>query len=254
MAKHIQSIERAAEVLKLLAKGSRPYSLAEIANNLDLPKPTAIGILRTLQSADFIDQDPETSRYGLGPAVLHVGARYLDGNELRTKALNWSDSLATRSGESVRIATPHHDQALVVHHVFRPDDSHQTLTVGELLPLNATAIGKVLLAYGGTPVEEIVEEFAEYTPQTVADRSALADEGKRIRAQGWAEEIEEYVVGETSIAAPIRDRQGIVIGAIAITGAIERTCENGQSRMDLVSYVRDAARAISRELGCSPHI
>ncbi|MFC4336995.1 IclR family transcriptional regulator [Salininema proteolyticum] len=253
MAKYIQSIERAAEILKLLARGTQPYTLAEISAALDLPKPTVVGILRTLQSVDFVDQDTETSRYGLGPGLLHVGARYLDGNELRQKAINWSDALAARSRESVRIATLHHHHALVVHHVFRPDDTYQTLTVGELLPLHATAIGKILMAYGGVLPEEIAEKATPYTPRTVASTEELTDEVARIRSQGWADEIEEYIVGETSIAAPIRDRQGIVVGAIAITGAVERTCTDGRSRMDLVSYVRDSARAISRELGFIPH-
>ena len=45
---------------------------------------------------------------------------------------------------------------LVVHHVFRPDDTFQTLDVGSLLPLHACALGKVLLAFGPTPVEPVL--------------------------------------------------------------------------------------------------
>ena len=76
-----------------------------------------------------------------------MGSSYLDGNELRARALNWSDSLATRTGEAVRIGTLHEQRVLVVHHVFRPDNSFQTLDVGTLLPAHATALGKVLLAH-----------------------------------------------------------------------------------------------------------
>ena len=104
------------------------------------------GILRTLAAVGFVEQDEETGKYQLGAALLHMGSQYLDGNELRTRALNWSDSLAARSGESVRIGTLHDTQVLVVHHVFRPDDSRQALEVGTLLPAHATAMGKVLLA------------------------------------------------------------------------------------------------------------
>ena len=76
-----------------------------------------------------------------------MGSSYLDGNELRTRALNWSDSLATRTQEAVRIGILHEEQVLIVHHVFRPDNSLQTLDVGALLPAHATALGKVLLAH-----------------------------------------------------------------------------------------------------------
>src|SRR5436305_399693 len=75
-----------------------------------------------------------------------MGSSYLDGNELRTRALNWADALATQSGESVRIGTLHENQVLIVHHVFRPDDSRQALEVGSLVPAHATALGKALLA------------------------------------------------------------------------------------------------------------
>ena len=62
-----------------------------------LPKGTVHGILRTLQLVGFVEQDAESGKYQLGAALLHMGSSYLDGNELRTRALNWADSLAARS-------------------------------------------------------------------------------------------------------------------------------------------------------------
>ena len=85
-----------------------------------------------------------------------MGSSYLDGNELRTRALNWSDSLAARSDESVRIGTLHEGQVLIVHHVFRPDDSRQALEVGALVPAHATAMGKVLLARNQYAADELI--------------------------------------------------------------------------------------------------
>ena len=119
----IQSIERAAAILRLLSGRSRRLGVAELAGELGLPKGTVYGILRTLQAVGFVEQDRESGKYQLGPALLHMGSSYLDGNELRTRALNWADGLATRSGESVRIGTLHENQVLIVHHVFRPDDT-----------------------------------------------------------------------------------------------------------------------------------
>ena len=115
------------------------------------------GILRTLRDVGFVEQDPESGKYQLGAALLHMGSSYLDGNELRTRALNWSDALASRSRESVRIGTLHEGRVLVVHHVFRPDDSRQALEVGALLPAHATAIGKALLAESPYALAEVVE-------------------------------------------------------------------------------------------------
>ena len=144
---NIQSIERAAAILRLLSGRSRRLGVVDLAGELGLPKGTVHGLLRTLQHVGFVEQDPETGKYQLGAALLHMGSSYLDGNELRTRALNWSDSLAARTQEAVRIGTLHEGQVLIVHHVFRPDDSLQTLDVGSLLPAHATALGKILLAH-----------------------------------------------------------------------------------------------------------
>src|SRR5580698_924911 len=127
MPGHIQSIERAAAILRLLSGRSLRLGVGELACELNLPKGTVFGILKTLRDVGFVEQDRDSGKYQLGPALLHMGSSYLDGNELRTRALNWSDSLATRTREAVRIGTLHDLQVLIVHHVFRPDDTLQTL-------------------------------------------------------------------------------------------------------------------------------
>src|SRR3954452_8707970 len=186
MTAPIQSIERAAAILRLLSGRNRRLGVVQLAGELGLPQATVHGILRTLKDVGFVEQDPASGKYQLGAALLHMGSTYLDGNELRTRALNWSDALAARSNESVRIGTLHESQVLIVHHVFRPDDSRQALEVGALLPAHATAIGKALLA----EMEYLIEELAEnglrrYTDATVSDVERLAEELAEVRRRGW---------------------------------------------------------------------
>src|SRR5699024_1356683 len=105
----------------------------------------------------------------LGTALLHLGAGYVDVNELRSRAMNWTDALAARSGETVRIATPAEGGVLVVHHVFRPDDTAQSLEIGAVLPAHATALGKALLAHdNGLVVSVRNAEPASFTRRTLA--------------------------------------------------------------------------------------
>jgi DNA-binding IclR family transcriptional regulator len=249
----IQSIERAAAILRLLSGRSRRLGVGELAGELGLPKGTVHGILRTLQNVGFVEQDAESGKYQLGAALLHMGSSYLDGNELRTRALNWADSLAARANESVRIGTLHSGSALVVHHVFRPDNSRQALEVGALLPGHASALGKVLLAHNPYATEELIAEgLAAFTPRTVTEPAALRSQLDEVRARGWASDLEELVEGEVSLAAPIQDRRGVTVGAIGISGPIERLSENGSPRSDLISYVRETARSVSRDLGAIP--
>ena len=227
--------------------------VVELAGALNLSKGTVHGILRTLREVGFVEQDPESGKYQLGAALLHMGSSYLDGNELRARALNWADALAARSGESVRIGTLHETRVLVVHHVFRPDDSRQALEVGALLPAHATALGKVLLASNRYAAAELAGAgLPRYTTSTLTDWAALDAELGAVQERGWAIDAEELEVGVVSLAAPIQDRRGVTVGAIGISGPVERLVEGGEPRTDLVSFVREAARAVSRDLGAIP--
>jgi DNA-binding IclR family transcriptional regulator len=250
----VQSIERAAAILRLLARGSGRLGVGEIASSLELAKGTAHGILRTLQLVGFVEQDRATGKYQLGAALLHLGTSYLDVNELRSRAINWADALAARSGEAVRIGAPLDGSVLVVHHVFRPDDSLQTLDVGSLLPLHASALGKVLLAYDTELVGVLARgELTAFTRRTIVAPKVLARALGEVRDHGWAVETEESAHGQASLAAPIRGHGGLVVGAIGVSGAVERICDapGQQPNTTLVGYVRDAARAVSRDLGAS---
>jgi DNA-binding IclR family transcriptional regulator len=249
----IQSIERAAAILRLLSGRSRRLGVVELAGQLGLPKGTVHGILRTLQGVGFVEQDAESGKYQLGAALLHIGSSYLDANELRTRALNWADALATQSGESVRIGTLHDKQVLIVHHVFRPEDRRQALDVGSLVPAHASALGKALLAHHRYLLGDLESEpLASYTPATVTVVKDLERSLDEVRARGWACEVGEMFPGVASIAAPIEDRRGVIAGAISISGPIERLCEDGQPRPELVGHVMQTARTVSRELGAIP--
>lgn len=251
MPRTVQSIERAAAVLRLLADGSGHLALGEIARSLDLAKGTTHGILRTLQHVGFVDQDRVSGHYQLGAGLLRLGTDHLDVNELRSRSINWADPLAARSGEAVRIGTVSAGQVLVVHHVFRPDDTFQTLDVGALLPMHATALGKVLIAYrtaGAVPAKEL----DRFTRRTILSPRVLAAELQQVRDAGWSLEIEEMTPGNASVAAPIRGYGGLVVGAIGINGLVERICDSHyHPHQHLVAHVRDTARAISRDLGAA---
>ncbi|MDJ1136388.1 IclR family transcriptional regulator [Streptomyces iconiensis] len=250
MARTIQSLERGAAVLRLLAGGERRLGLSEIASALGLAKGTAHGLIRTLQNEGFVEQDPPTGKYQLGAELLRLGNSYLDVHELRSRALVWTDDLARSSGESVYLGVLHLQGVLVVHHVFRPDDSRQVLEVGAMQPLHSTALGKVLSAYDPVALSEAVDgERADFTERTITGLEEFESVLDLTRARGWAADVEETWDGLASVAAPIFDRRRMPVGAVGITGAVERVCEGEELQPRLVAAVRDTARAVSRDLG-----
>jgi len=91
-----------------------------------------------------------------------------------------------------------------------------------------------------------------FTPATVTDPGELRVQLETTRERGWAAEIEELVAGEVSYAAAIKDRRGVLVGAIGISGPVERLLKGVEPSVELISYVREAARAVSRDLGAIP--
>lgn len=246
----IQSVDRAARILKALSGGSRRLGVSELSAQLGLAKGTVHGLLRTLQAHGLVEQDRETEKYQLGPALLELSSSYLDLNELRAHALAWSELLATKTGEAVRVGVPHGAGVLVVHHVFRPDSSLQILEVGAVLPLHATALGKALLAYLSDDARDgvLAQTLPKLTGQTIVAPAAVRRELEAVRRRRYALEKEEAILGEAGIAAPIFNRSGAAIGSIGITGSSERVGAKEREQV-LAEPVVEAARGISRELG-----
>lgn len=247
----IQSVDRAALILKVLASGPRRLGVSEIAARLGLARPTVHGLLQTLQSHGFVEQDGEFEKYQLGAGLLRLGNSYLDLNELRSRSLRYADQLAGRADAAVRVGIMHGDHVVVIHHVFRPDASLQILEVGAEVPVHASALGKAMLAFM-TPaaVGDLLSEALPRLTSRTLNSAALREELSRVRTHGVARERDEAVLGESSVAAPIFDHTGRAVGAIAVFGATERLMPRGPAR-GLSVYVIEAARGISRELGAA---
>ena len=241
----IQSVDRAIRILKALSAGPGRLGVSELSDRLGLAKGTVHGLLRTLHEHGLVEQHPDSDKYQLGPQLLQLSTRYLDHSELRARSLAWSELLATRADEAVRVGVAH-----VIHHVFRPDASLQILEVGSVLPLHATALGKAVLAHLDEDVRDDVlrDDLPRLTGQTLHSAAALGKELAATRERGYALEKEEAVIGEAGVAAPIFDRTGEAVGAVGIVGPRERVLKRGRERI-LANAVLEAARGISRDLG-----
>jgi DNA-binding IclR family transcriptional regulator len=245
----IQSVDRAARILKALAGGPRRLGVSQLADQLGLSRPTVHGLLQTLAAHGFVEQDRDSDKYQLGAGLLHLGNSYLDLNELRARSLVHAERLAGRTGAAVRVGVLHGASVTVVHHVFRPDAAFQVLEVGAQLPAHASALGKAMLAYApeGVLAELLAEPLPKLTNRTLSAK-ALESELATVRDQGFARERDEAVLGESSVAAPITDHAGHAVGAIGVVGETGELLPRGPAK-PIVAAVGEAARAISRELG-----
>jgi len=247
----IQSVRRAASILRELGSGQPRLGVTELAERLGLAKATVYGLLRALEEDALVERDLETGKYRLGPALLQLGNAFLDGHELRARSLLWADSLATRTSEAVRVGVPNGWSMLIVHHVFRPDNSVQILEVGAAIPWHASALGKVVAAYRDEAAlgELRGGPLGRLTGRTMVEPRVLRRALESIRREGVAIEDQEAVIGEAEVAAPVFDHEGHPVGAIGVAGPVERLLPDGRARLDVLGAVKESARGLSRDLG-----
>jgi DNA-binding IclR family transcriptional regulator len=246
----IQSVRRAAAILRELGSGHR-LGVTELSERLGLAKATVYGLLRSLEADTLVERDVETGKYRLGPALLQLGNAFLDGHELRARSLLWADSLANRTSEAVRVGVPSGLNVLIVHHVFRPDDSVQILEVGAAIPWHASALGKAVAAFrDDEALPELMDApLPRLTGRTIVEPRELRRALAVIRRQGVAVEDQEAVIGEAEVAAPVFDHAGHPVGAIGVAGPVERVLPEGRAEERVVAAVKETARGLSRDLG-----
>lgn len=251
----IRSVQRAAHVLKELGSGAPWLGVTDLAERLGMPKATVHGLLRTLEQEELVERDAEIGKYRLGPALLQLGNAFLDNHELRSRSLLWADSLAGRVIEAVRVGVPNGTNVLIVHHVFRPDNSVQILEVGNTIPWHACALGKAIAAYADEHARRhlLGGPLPTLTGRTLVDPDELRRALEGVPRTGVAVEDQEAIVGEAEIAAPVFDHLGVPVGAIGVAGPVERLLPDGP-RPDIVAAVKEVARGLSRDMGAGRHV
>ncbi|MEV2276595.1 IclR family transcriptional regulator [Nocardiopsis sp. NPDC049922] len=246
----VQAVHRAAQILRELASGGPRLGVTELADRLGVAKPTVHALLRTLEAEGLVSQDRDGSKYRLGPNLVQLGNAYLDGHELRTRSLTWSDALAKRTGEAVWVGVLTGDHVLVVHHAFRPEGAVQILEVGASIPWNTCALGKAVAA--ALPAAErgrlLEGELAVLTGASVTSREELERQLGDAATTGYAVEEQESAIGDAGIASPVFDRSGAAVGAIGVVGPVERVLAEA-TRQEFAVAVRETARNLSRDLG-----
>lgn len=245
----IQSVERAAAILRSFTDTDAELGVTTISGRLGLHKSTVSRLLSTLQHEGFVEQDPETGKYRLGLGLISLAGAVLERMDLRRVALPFLEVLAKSTQETVNITVLDRDECVNIERIASPKPIRYAGWLGRRTPLHCTSTGKVLLAYM-TPQERcniLPATLPRFTEYTITDHQTLARSLEETRKQGYGIAHEEFEEDLSAIAAPLFDHTRHVVATISISGPTYRL---GPDKADqFIDPLKKAARSISVRLG-----
>lgn len=245
----LKSLDLALRVLESFGDGRQERGVTDLADELGTNKATVYRVLSTLQSRDYLIQNPTSRRYRLGPRLIHMGHLATGQTNLPVEARPYMETLRDQIRETVDVAVIDGSDLLYLATAESPQSMQVVLKIGDRAPVHCVSAGKTLLAYADSCfVERLVEQgLIRCSELTHTDPDALASELNAIRRQGYAINWGEYRTEIRGIAAPIVDGTQRVVAALDICGPSFRLTE--EKIAAAIPSVVDAAFQLSVRLG-----
>jgi IclR family acetate operon transcriptional repressor len=225
----VQSIERAFDLLEMLADADGATGLSELAANSGLPLPTVHRLMRTLVNRGYVRQEA-SRRYTLGSRLIRLGetsSRML-GASLRP----FLAQLVRVTGETANLAMLDGDEVVYLAQVPSPHQMRMFTEPGRRVRTHCTAVGKALLAQlppGQARALLDREGMPAFTPTTITDPDLLLAHLEVIRKQGYAVDEGEQEVGVRCFAVAVPDAPAAL--AVSASGPQTRMTDDAAARI-----------------------
>lgn len=253
MAEVVQSIDRALNILEIVAKTPKEISIKEISEETDLHKSTVHRLLNSLIYKGFVEQNEETGKYSITFKLYNLGINKINDLDLVKIARPFAEELMEKVDEVVHLVVRNGNHIVYIDKVENINNTIRMVsTIGKRTPMYCSSVGKAILAYEkDEKVKEIWEgtEIISFTPTTITDLKVLNLELEKIKEQGYAEDNEEHELGVKCVGAPIFNMDGKVEYAISVSGPSNRMTD---SRIEeIAKYTKFYSNKISEKLGYS---
>lgn len=245
----IKSLYKAIQILEILKKSPSGCSLLKIYTTLGIPKSTAHGILKTLNTNMYVLKDENTHFYKLGPALISLGK--IASLELNIKNISHSvlKKISLDLGVDSFLMIPIGYKGTISERI----DGLQSIKIienfGNEFYLHRGAMRKAILAHKDeTFIESYIEEVIVKNKNTTTEILKLREDLKLIKLEGVAVSYGEYAKGTVGIGAPIYNNVGEVIASIGIN-LLENKELTKNKINQLKKIVRERAIEISNGMG-----
>ena len=214
-----QAIERATTLLIHIIEATNPPLLSQLALLHELPKSTTSRLLGALERQGLIQRD-RTGAYLPGNVLTRFARHRNHELDLSMRMRPVLEALAEKTGETSNLAIAGNGYVELIDQVDGRYLLGATNWIGSHVPYHCSALGKVLLAYGTVKIP--VGRLEKRTSKSISTRPSLLLELEQVRRRGFATIKDELEEGLVAVAAPVRDVDGNVIGAISISGPTPR--------------------------------
>lgn len=209
---------KALAILFAFESGRRSLSLSELAEAANLPLSTTHRLVGELVDSGALARDPQ-GRIQLGIRLWELGQNA--GRALRDTARPYLQDLFSLTGETSHLAIREGHEVLYIDRIYGTKRVPRASRVGGRLPMHATAVGKVILAFEEDWVRDAYfnRQLEQPTAFTHVNPARLADELVQIREQGYATTAEEVRLGSASLAVPVfhSGRIGAGLGIVVLS-------------------------------------
>jgi DNA-binding IclR family transcriptional regulator len=239
----VSSVARALTLLDELLESEQGAGVNELARRIGVSPSTASRLLATLESAGLVQRDG-TGPYRLGMHLVTLADRVLARLDLQALARPVLVELMERTGETATLSLPGEHEAITVDSVPSRAGVVSMARLGRPSVAHATAVGKVMLAFGGGPLPP-ERSLVALTDRTITGRDALATEIAAVRERGYGTVFGEREVDVNAIAAPVFDRTETLAAILGLQGPANRLPDPARRLDDL----RQGAALLTRALG-----
>ncbi len=180
----IQSVERALQILDLFNEQATELKITDISKLMGLSKSTLHSLLKTLQLHGYIDQNPENGKYRLGMKLVERGHFVVGSIDIRQKAKSWLTALSRDTGQTTHLGILDGREGVYIEKIEGKLAAIAYSRIGRRLPVHATAIGKVLIAWlDDAELNPLLEgyQYTTFTPATITSRQDLLAALKALR-------------------------------------------------------------------------
>lgn len=232
---------RLLAVLAVFEQRGPSLTLTELAEGSGLAVATVHRLVGELVSWGALVRE-ESGAYVVGRRLWKLGLLAPVQSDLREIASPFLHDIYGATLATVHLAVRDGDQVLYLDRLAGHASVPAVSRIGARLPLHATGVGKVLLAYAPMDVRNrVLSDLPRMTPYTVVHPGKIETELRRVHREGYAQTVEEMTLGACSVAVPVRGVDDVVIAALGIV-----VPNFNRDRSKLVASLQVAAQGIRR--------